>query len=267
MTVKPFPFFSGALNSRKTCFVYLPPDYEKNIARSYPVLYLLHGLHGTESDWTEKGNAHHTADQLIRSGELKECIIVMPNDGGYGHGTFYMDWYDGTGNFEQYMIYDLIQYIDDHFRTVRERHARAIAGYSMGGYGAFFLAMRHPTLFGAAASLSGALGTPTVMPYKDFERSQFPRILGPLHGEYVRQTDLLELSVKLVDSVVKPALYFNCGEQDPLSPLNLAFRNHLESIGYPHEYESFPGEHNWSYWSGRLPEALRFVEKHLRVRA
>jgi len=265
MTVKPFPFFSGALNSRKTCYVYLPPDYELHTARFYPVLYLLHGMHGTESDWTEKGNAHLTADRMILAGELRDCIIVMPNDGEYGNGTFYMDWYDGTGNFEQYMIYDLIQYIDNHFRTLREREARAIAGFSMGGFGAFFLSMRHPDLFVAAASLSGALGTPTVMPFRDFERSQFPRILGPLHGEYVRQTDLLELSAKLVKGEVWPTLYFNCGEQDPLYPLNVAFHKHLNSVGYRHEFEAFPGEHNWTFSAGRLPEVLRFMDRCFKV--
>lgn len=260
MAVQPVPFFSGALFARKTCFVYLPPSYNDS-NQAYPVLYLLHGMYGGESDWLLKGNAEQTLDKLIADGELRECIVVMPNDGGYGHGTFYIDWFDGTGAFEQNIIYDLIPFIDANFRTIPERAYRMIGGLSMGGFGSFSLALRHPQLFGAAASLSGALGLASQLPYRDYSRSDWARMIGPLHGEYAKAYDLGQTSLQRKQENNTPALYFNCGTSDYLYPLNVSFRAHLNEIGYPYTYEEFDGEHNWAYWTDHLPAALRFFEK------
>ncbi len=130
--------------------VYVPDSYDQN-NREYPVVYLLHGLNGSESDWTEKkGDAHLTVERMAAEGKLPECIVVMPSDGGYGHGTFYMDWYDGTGNFEQYIICDLIPFIDSTYRTIASREGRAVCGLSMGGYGAVMLALKKIRRFSEA---------------------------------------------------------------------------------------------------------------------
>lgn len=264
MAVHPVPFFSGALFARKSCFVYLPPSYETS-DRTYPVVYLLHGMYGCESIWLTKGNAEHTLDHMIASGQLRECIVVMPNDGEYGHGTFYIDWYDGTGNFEQYLLYDLIPFIDANYRTVAARSHRVVGGLSMGGFGAFSLALRHPETFGAAASLSGALGSAGKLPYQDFSRSDWSRMIGPQAGEYAKQHDLSLLSEKRAAESVRPSLYFDCGKNDFLYPLNVMFRQHLQAIGYTHEYAEFEGEHNWDYWTEHLPDMLRFFEKWFTV--
>lgn len=262
MTVQYAAFFSGALFSRKVCCVYVPPGYETS-DQSYPVVYLLHGLYGCQLDWTQKGSAAETLDRLIQSGELRECIVVMPSDGEAGHGTFYMDWYDGTGNFEQYFVYDLVPYIDRHYRTVADRNHRVIAGLSMGGFGSCYLALRHPDLFGAAASLSGALGSVSSMEEKMFDRSQFPRMTGPAAGPYARERDLHLLASKEAANPQRPSIYFNCGTEDYLFAMNTSFKQHLDSIGYAYEYESFPGVHNWDYWTEHLPDALRFLESWL----
>lgn len=259
MSVQPVPFFSGALYARKSCFVYLPSSYEST-DREYPVVYLLHGMYGSESDWLLKGNAEATLNRMMQAGELGECIVVFPNDGGYGQGTFYIDWYDGTGNFEQYIVDDLVPFIDETFRTIKDKQYRYVGGLSMGGFGAFSLALRNPGVFGAAASLSGALGSLRLMPYPNFARSEFPRMFGPRHGERVQAHDQLLLTAALHASVDRPHLYFDCGKEDYLYEYNAAFNRHLDEIGYPHVYTEYLGEHNWAYWTEHLPDALRFFE-------
>lgn len=112
MTVKSLTIFSNALRSRKTCYIYLPPSYEHS-EQSYPVIYLLHGSHGSELNWIEFGQADVTLDQVIGATELRECIVVMPNDGEYAHGTYYANWYVGSGSFEHYIIDDLVPQIDE----------------------------------------------------------------------------------------------------------------------------------------------------------
>ncbi|MCS7461087.1 esterase family protein [Paenibacillus doosanensis] len=260
MTVRPHPFFSGALYARKLCFVYLPDGYERE-ERDYPVIYLLHGMFGSEAHWLLKGNAEQTLDRMMAAGSLRRCIVVMPSDGGYGTGTFYMNWYDGSGRFEDYFIYDLVEDIDKQFRTRKEPGGRAVCGLSMGGFGAFSLALRHPQLFGAAASLSGAL-TSTAAIAARYARSDISRMIGPLHGPYAGEYDLQALASRRLKEEGRPALYFNCGTGDELHGMNAAYREHLESIGYSHKYEEYSGEHTWDYWSEHLPDALGFLESY-----
>ncbi|MDF2963813.1 MAG: putative esterase [Paenibacillus sp.] len=265
MSVRPHPFFSGALFARKSCFVYVPEGYDET-EQSYPVIYLLHGMHGCESSWLQKGNAEQTLDRMMASGLLRKSIVVMPNDGGYGQGTFYMDWYDGTGNFEEYFIYDLIPDIDKHYRTINDRRYRTVCGLSMGGFGAFSLALRNPGLFGAAASLSGVLSS-TAYAADNFSRRDVGRMIGPVLGPYAQEHDLqLCASGRLLDPQ-KPALYFDCGTGDFLYQMNADYHRHLDTIGYEHTYQEFPGEHTWEYWTEHLPDALSFIESHFALQA
>jgi putative tributyrin esterase len=248
--------YSGALNGRRNCFVYLPPGYEGS-ERRYPVIYLLHGRSGSEADWIFKVKAHETINDLIAKKQLRECIAVMPSDGGHDRGTFYLDWYDGSGNFEEYIINDLIPHIDKHYRTVNSREGRAAAGYSMGGFGSFLLSLRNPELFGAAASMSGVLA-----PVASHEQWETARMVGPMHGPYAKQRDLAILTQMRSAEDVRPALYFNCGKGDFLFEANLWMKQHLESLGYPFEYDIFEGEHSFDYFLEHLPDLLRFMEKY-----
>ncbi len=124
--------------------VILPHDYATS-NRRYPVLYLLHGYNGDYSDWVTKS---HVTEHAKPYGE----IIVMPEG---GTGFYVNNVADPKLAWEDYLILDLIPYVDSHYRTVRTRQGRAIAGLSMGGYGAMTLGLRHPRIFAAIASLSG----------------------------------------------------------------------------------------------------------------
>ncbi|MEK8128542.1 alpha/beta hydrolase family protein [Paenibacillus filicis] len=262
MAIVPFSFFSGALYARKVCQVYVPAGYREAEDKRYPVVYLLHGVNGDETSWTVKGAAESTLDVLIASGELTESIVVMPNDGGYGHGTFYANWYDGTGRFEDYILYDLIPAIDREFRTIADRTKRSVAGLSMGGYGAFVLALRNPEIFGAAASIAGALMSAAMLTPQEL-RSDILRIMGPVHGPYAKQLDVHVLAAQRIREELRPALHFNCGREDFLFPANQAFQELLNQLGYEHEYMEFEGSHQWSYFGEHLPDALRYLERSL----
>lgn len=260
MQLKAFPFFSGALYSRKIANVLLPPSYAASENQRYPVVYLLHGLYGHEASWLLKGKAEETISGMMKDGSLRECIVVMPSDGGYGHGTFYINWYDGTGRFEDYFLYDLIPAIDREYRTIPSPSRRAVCGLSMGGYGAFVLTLRNPDVFGAAASISGALASVHLMT-EPLLRTEICRIIGPVHGPYAREHDVHVLANRCMGQAERPALHFNCGTSDDLFPLNQVFGTLLNHLGYPHEYLEYEGEHNWDYFSSHLPDALRFVER------
>jgi S-formylglutathione hydrolase FrmB len=137
--------YSPALGGTTHVDVLLPNGYATS-ARRYPVLYLLHGLGGTYAAWSQRTD-------IVWFARTLPLIVVMP-DGGSG---WYADPWDAGPRWETYHIGELIPYIDDHYRTIATRNGRAIAGLSMGGFGAFSYAARHPDVFVAAASFSGAL--------------------------------------------------------------------------------------------------------------
>lgn len=137
--------------------VYLPPSYNASPRRRYPVLYFLHGFAADDRALIKGAyqnmNIRISMDSLIRNGEIHEMIVVMPNARNAFDGSFYTNS-PVTGNWEQFIVRDLVNYVDHKYRTLRTRKARGIAGHSMGGYGALRVAMRHPETFSAVYALS-----------------------------------------------------------------------------------------------------------------
>lgn len=139
--------------------IYLPPSYA-DLDKEYPVVYLLHGFGGNERSLIDEVGeqiAIFLIDGMIGAGSLKEMIIVMPDGRNKYGGSFYLNS-ELSGNYEDYIATELVNYIDDNYRTIRDRSGRAIAGASMGGYGSMMLGMRHPDLYSAVVSLSPPLG-------------------------------------------------------------------------------------------------------------
>lgn len=139
--------------------VYLPPSYH-NSEQRYPVVYFLPGFSTRYSDFlngTFQGfRLLDAVDQLIQAGEIDEMIIVIPNDDTFLEGCFYVNS-PVRGNWEDFIVEDLVQYVDTHYRTLAQSTSRGIAGHSMGGFGALNLAMRHPELFCATYGLCAGL--------------------------------------------------------------------------------------------------------------
>jgi enterochelin esterase-like enzyme len=137
-------------------YVYLPPEYEGSTKR-YPTLYLLHGFTSNSSVWINgqyQGMKLQTLmDDSIKSGKVREMIVVAANGSNAYKGSFYTNS-AVTGNWEDFIIRDLVNYVDTKYRTIAQAESRGIAGHSMGGYGSIMLGMKHPEIFGAVYALS-----------------------------------------------------------------------------------------------------------------
>lgn len=141
--------------------VYLPTGYFTDTLQRYPVLYLLHGWSSDNDAWfgTSIGNLYggldvsKLMDQKINEGSISPMIIVAPN----GNNSYSGCWYTNSsvsGNWEDFIVNDLVTYVDNHFRTLTKAESRGIAGHSMGGFGAISIALKHPDIFNAVYSLS-----------------------------------------------------------------------------------------------------------------
>ncbi len=144
-------FESNALGDTLTYSLYLPEGYDSD-SRAYPVVYLLHGYGGSDTDWVRFGDVAHTAGRLIAENLIPPTIIVMPD----GENSWYVPS-EAFGDVKTAFTEDLIDHIDTTYRTIPERTSRAIGGLSMGGYGAAYLAFSHPDTYAAVGVMSGAL--------------------------------------------------------------------------------------------------------------
>lgn len=185
--------------------VYLPPQYEQEPARRFPVVYFLHGASGTES--SDAGLAWHVHAEIV-AGRIQPVIYVFPNGGQYS------SYRDATTNYvraETLLIQELLPHIDRTYRTQARSGARGICGFSMGGGGAMRLALKYPDLFGAAGSLAAALDQTS-------EDAGGDNVYRHATALTKAQRDRLRL-------------YLVVGEDDFLFPRHQPFLTHLRGLG------------------------------------
>jgi S-formylglutathione hydrolase FrmB len=263
-------FRTPSLANETKVRVLLPAGYAHS-GRRYPVVYLLNGGAGSWRDWTEQGDAERATADV-------PAIVVMP-DGGTGGN--YTDWYgeDGSGQrplWETYHLRELLPWVDRSFRTVPDRSQRAVAGMSMGGNGALHYAARHPDLFVAAASFSGAVDVfhPLIAPITETtgmaDGAQPGAVFGPRLTEEVRWrgSNPVDLAANLKDTWVSLAFGNGApggpeGEQAPdlveraVYESNVTLHDALAAAGVPHQYDDYgPGAHTWPYWKRELVDTL-----------
>ena len=284
-----YTFASHAMGANVHAIVRLPSGY--STARRYPVLYLLHG-HGGGGyrDWTR-----HGVDALIGG---RPVIVVMP-EGGYD--GFYSDWYgQGVGRaavngpapvpaWESFHIRELIPWVDTTFSTIAGREGRAIAGNSMGGFGAMSYAARHPDLFVAAGAFSGAVNSTLVSPVGPVVQAvaanagdrQFPdnciwgdpviqAVRWQNHDPTALATNLRPLALyqrvgdgtpgRYDDVVVKPPSAGAVANERGIAFMNHAFDRALSHAGIDHRATFEHGVHDWPYWLDDLREFLPIAE-------
>lgn len=138
----------------KRVLIYLPPDYDTAKKKRYPTIYILHGFSLGSSlldDWGAV--TKEWMDKLVAAGQIQGMIAVIPDGQNAYRGGFYTNSEAG-GGYEDYVVKDLVAYVDTHYRTIPEAGSRGVGGHSMGGYGAFVLGMKHPDVFSATYSLS-----------------------------------------------------------------------------------------------------------------
>jgi S-formylglutathione hydrolase FrmB len=253
--------------------ILLPAGYAKHPKRRYPVLYLLHGAGGGYTSWTTLGQAESLTAKL-------PLIVVMPDGGVSG---FYTDWFNngalGKPRWETWHIRRLIPYVDSHYRTRATRAERAIAGLSMGGFGTFSYAARHPDLFTAALSMSGAVDSTVAPSVLDAIAGQPGLLWGQFETQQVRWRAHNPLD--LAENLRGLALWLRTGNGQPGGPLGgtpnvdgieagveiMAKNVHqrLRKLGIPHVFDDYgPGQHLWPYWNRDLKQTLPAIMARFR---
>lgn len=252
---------SKLVNATLPYNVILPADYRPSKTTRYPVLYLLHGLGGHYSDWLTRTNVADYAAQY-------RIIVVMPE----GNDSWYVDGAAGSNDkYESYILKELMPDMDRRYRTIQARYGRAIAGLSMGGYGAIKYGLKYASTFAFAGSVSGAFG---VTRYTEKEMGgaswePFLKIFGPLGSETRKANDVFEITRTLTPGRIAslPYFYFDCGTEDAaqhFNPNRELSQLFLEKK-IPHEYRELPGNHSWQYWDQEVKEVLRIAAEKLRA--
>ncbi|WP_068619130.1 alpha/beta hydrolase [Paenibacillus tuaregi] len=245
-------FFSEVLGLNTSMSVILPepgPADSPQQSGPYRVLYLLHGLSDDDTAWVRQ-----TAIERYVAG--LGIAVVMPQV----FHSFYTNMTNGGmvsgGRFWTFISEEVPRIAQSFFPISAAREDNFVAGLSMGGYGAFKLALSHPERYAAAASLSGALDIRTI-------KQRMPELYTQLFGDKdITGTgdDLFHLLERTSSTAsVKPKLYQACGTEDFLYVENVAFRNALSTSGMDYIYEEGPGEHNWDYWDARIRDVLKWL--------
>ena len=256
-------FKSKVLDRSVAYSIYLPSDYEPS-NRRYPVLYLLHGYGDNEIAWVQFGEIHNTVDNAIESGEIPPMIIVMPA----ADSTYYVNDYRQTVCYEDMFIEELLPLIDFEYRTRAKKEFRAIAGFSMGGFGALMYAMRHYNSFGSCAVFNSAILTDDELAAMD--NVQYDHVFSELFGGKLRGQDRINehwhksSPIQLAQTLFHEKLkkvnwYIDCGDNDTYYKGNSGLHIILRERHIPHKYRVRDGYHNWSYCRNYILEGLRFI--------
>ncbi len=217
----------------------------KAVNENAPVLYLLHGLSDDHSIWLRRTSVERYVSEL-------GLAVVMPAVAR----SFYCDMKHGL-KYWSFISDELPKIVQSFFHVSPRREDNFVAGLSMGGYGAFKLAMAKPENYAAAISLSGALDAEKrVKVWKSQEMTD-------IFGDKVTGTenDLFHLAKKVskLDSGQIPALFQSCGTEDFLIDENRAFKKHADKLGLKIDYEEKPGVHDWAYWDKAIVRSLQWL--------
>ena len=251
-------FYSQVLGLMSTMSVILPDPVtlkpgvtpETRQAR-YPTLYLLHGLSDDHTVWQRRTSIERYLEGL-------NLAVVMPA----AQRSFYTDMV--TDQRYWTFISEEVPAIARHFFPLSEdRNENYVAGLSMGGYGAFKLALSYPERYAAAASLSGTLDVVRLAQAEQMAgQSELGHIFGEANALAGSPNDLFSLTEQIVEQGwPRPSLYQWCGTDDFLYPDNVRFREHSESLGLAVTYEEGPGGHEWSCWDTQIQRVLSWLSR------
>jgi S-formylglutathione hydrolase FrmB len=254
-----------ALYDATSVRVLLPAGYATDPGRRYPVLYLLAGAESDYRSWTQFGDAEAITAHA-------PMIVVMPDGGAEG---WYTDWYRGDKpvqpRWETYHVGELIPWIDATYRTIAARRGRAVAGLSMGGFGAMSYAARHPGTFAAAASFSGALeiGSADAWGPRSANAARWRAHLPISIASRLRSLALVEL--RTGDGRPGPLDRRGTRPNCPACTLerylhrgNVRLHERLRALGIRHTWDDYgAGTHDWPYWRRDLRETLPDLQRVL----
>ncbi len=265
-------FSSAELGGQGEYSIFFPPAYDKETNRRFPVIYFLHGLNNDHTSWAvaRYGNIPSLIENLLLEGNLPQFLMVHPKGGN----SFYTDSLDGTKKTEQFIYKDLIQEVEKKFRVDTGRENRAIAGTSMGGYGALKIAMKQPELFssvmaGSPIVLLGEDPSELVLNSPSRRAEFFVQLFKPVFGMPFDRDHWLDNSVELLarESDLKDLkVYFSYGTADryldafPMEKGLQTIDQTLTERGISHVFRVFDGEpHGWVLIRDHLKEELEFL--------
>lgn len=264
-------FPSKSLGADVGFAVSLPPSYDREPSRRFPLVIFLHGLFNSERDWEGRG-IQAQIDRLRSEGAIGEFIVAVP----YGANSFYLNAKDGT-RYEDAIVLDFLPFIDKTFRTSAKPSERVIQGISMGGFGALVIAFKHPELFTAVAAHCAAIFEELPKPpvaatdrRGTYRYEIATRIFGnPPDGAFFKENNPLGLVESRSGAIKGLKIYFDVGEQDRygFAAGNRAFDSVLTKAGIPHEFHLTDGDHGWAYLVGRSDAAFGFVSGALGAKA
>jgi S-formylglutathione hydrolase FrmB len=261
---------STILNRDVNYTVYLPEGYETN-QRNYPVTYLLHGHGDSDDGWIQFGEINRLADAAINNGKIAPMIIVTPD----GFKSFYMNAADGSMNYEDFFIKELIPHIEKTYKVKTDKRFRGIAGLSMGGYGSLLYALKYPNMFSAAAPLSAAIWTNE--DYENMKEGMYNTYFGLSIGKNLKGKERLTanwqansifsiIDKKTTDELSAVKYWIDCGDDDFLTVGNAELHIALTNKNVPHEFRMKDGIHSWTYWRNGVIDALSFISDNFRAK-
>ena len=255
-------FASHVLQRAVRYCVMLPPNYEKESNKKYPVLYFLHGLGENEQALMRSGGWGLIED-LQREHKVGDFIMVAPE----GRGSFFINSADGRDRYSDFLTGEFLPFIETHYRIIRARKSRGVTGLSMGGYGALRLAFAHPELFGSVSAQSAALITETPAQLNADLKDAGPLagLLGSVFGNPInvahwKQNNPFELARKNQIQIRTQDIYINCGDQDEYGFATGAIQMHKQLLaeGVRHEFHLYRGRHSADYFLAHLGETIEF---------
>lgn len=242
---------SASMKKEIKAVVIKPDSYASG--KRFPVVYLLHGYSGNYSNWIEK------VPGIKEDADRYQVLIVCP-DGGFG------SWYwnspvDPAFQYETYVAEELVNLIDQQYKTITGAGGRAITGLSMGGHGALYLALKHPAVYGAAGSMSGGVD---IRPFPN--NWDMAKRLGSYASNKALWEENTVMNLLHLAQPGKPALIIDCGNADFFFEVNERLHQELLYRNIPHDYITRPGSHNWDYWKNAVRfQLLYFYDYFNRV--
>ncbi|MBR5877672.1 MAG: esterase family protein [Alistipes sp.] len=265
---------SQVLGTERNYTIYLPAGYDKDTDKSYPILYLLHGMNDNNKGWYERGHLKDVMDQLTASGEVEEMIIVTPDAGGEVMKDTWQGYFDMPGwSYEKFFYEEFMPMIEKEYRVKADKAHRGIAGLSMGGGGCTSYAERHSDLYCACYAMSALMHLNNGM---GGGQQRAPQGQGaPQADQKPNKTQLLFEAVNRLscvdyvnnatDEQVKGlqsvAWYVDCGDDDFLFDCNMSFIKALRSKRVSYQLRVRDGAHTWEYWHSALYNALPFFSR------
>jgi putative tributyrin esterase len=249
-------FFSQVLRLACTMSVILPDPVTSGDgitppprSHSYPTLYLLHGMSDDHTTWQRRTSIERYVESL-------DLAVVMPAV----QRSFYTDMHMG-GRYWTFISQEVPALARHYFPLSEARDETYVAGLSMGGYGAFKLALTYPERYAAAASLSGALDVVRLTRSEEAAGAgEFGYIFGAANALAHGPNDLFYLAERLVEQAgPRPALYQWCGTEDGLYADNVRFHQHTQALGLSVTYGEGPGGHEWSCWDEQIQRVLAWL--------